>query len=73
MPRLCRESYGDQKPPYSYIALTAMGILPSSERMLPLADIYRYIMERFPYYRKNTQRWQNSNGQGSNVILAFLL
>ncbi|XP_057367743.1 forkhead box protein D1-like [Daphnia carinata] len=60
MPRPCRESYGDQKPPYSYIALTAMAILSSSERMLPLADIYRYIMERFPYYRKNTQRWQNS-------------
>lgn len=60
MPRPCRETYGDQKPPYSYIALTAMAILSSSERMLPLADIYRYIMERFPYYRKNTQRWQNS-------------
>ena len=60
MPRPCRESYGDQKPPYSYIALTAMAILSSGERMLPLADIYRYIMERFPYYRKNTQRWQNS-------------
>lgn len=60
MPRPCRESYGDQKPPYSYIALTAMAILSSSERMLPLADIYRYIMDRFPYYRKNTQRWQNS-------------
>lgn len=28
--------------------------------MLPLTDIYAYIMERFPFYRKNTQRWQNS-------------
>ena len=60
MPRLSRESYGDQKPPYYYISLTAMAIWSSPEKMLPLSDIYRFITERFPYYRRNTQRWQNS-------------
>ncbi|KAL1110167.1 hypothetical protein AAG570_008244 [Ranatra chinensis] len=60
MPRPSRESYGDQKPPYSYISLTAMAIWSSPDKMLPLSDIYKFISDRFPYYRRNTQRWQNS-------------
>ncbi|PIC43626.1 hypothetical protein B9Z55_004294 [Caenorhabditis nigoni] len=60
MPRPGKDSYDEQKPPYSYIWLTYMAIQDSDEKMLPLTEIYKYIMERFPFYRKNTQRWQNS-------------
>ncbi|XP_046425687.1 hepatocyte nuclear factor 3-beta-like isoform X1 [Neodiprion virginianus] len=60
MPRPSRDSYGDQKPPYSYISLTAMAIWSSRDKMLPLAEIYKFIGDRFPYYRKDTRRWQNS-------------
>ncbi|WKX94372.1 hypothetical protein Q1695_011548 [Nippostrongylus brasiliensis] len=60
MPRPGKDSYDEQKPPYSYIWLTYMAIQNSEEKMLPLTDIYKFIMDKFPFYRKNTQRWQNS-------------
>ncbi|CAI4224206.1 unnamed protein product [Auanema sp. JU1783] len=60
MPRPGKDSYDEQKPPYSYIWLTYMAIQNSDEKMLPLTDIYKFIMDKFPFYRKNTQRWQNS-------------
>lgn len=49
-----------QKPPYSYVTIIWMAIRSSSRKMLKLAEIYQYFTDRFPYYRDNRQRWQNS-------------
>ncbi|XP_076100141.1 silk gland factor 1-like [Mytilus galloprovincialis] len=55
-----RRSYTHAKPPYSYISLITMAIQQSPNKMCTLSEIYQFIMDLFPFYRQNQQRWQNS-------------
>ena len=55
-----RKNYSHAKPPYSYISLITMSIQNSQHKMCTLSEIYQFIMDLFPYYRQNQQRWQNS-------------
>ncbi|KAI2805810.1 hypothetical protein RDWZM_008968 [Blomia tropicalis] len=55
-----RRNYTHAKPPYSYISLITMAIQHCPSKMLTLSEIYQFIMDLFPYYRQNQQRWQNS-------------
>lgn len=59
-PKAYRRSYTHAKPPYSYISLITMAIQQSTSKMLTLNEIYQWIMDLFPFYRQNQQRWQNS-------------
>ncbi|CAL8312359.1 unnamed protein product [Lota lota] len=59
-PKSYRRSYTHAKPPYSYISLITMALQQSGSKMLTLNEIYQWIMDLFPFYRQNQQRWQNS-------------
>jgi len=58
--RSYRRNYSHAKPPYSYISLITWAIQNSPQKMCTLSEIYQIIMDLFPYYRQNQQRWQNS-------------
>ncbi|XP_041039588.1 forkhead box protein I2 [Carcharodon carcharias] len=48
------------RPPYSYSALIAMAIQNAPDKKLTLSQIYQYVAENFPFYKKSKAGWQNS-------------
>nr|XP_005988856.1 PREDICTED: forkhead box protein N2-like isoform X2 [Latimeria chalumnae]XP_005988858.1 PREDICTED: forkhead box protein N2-like isoform X2 [Latimeria chalumnae] len=51
---------GASKPPYSFTSLIFMAIEESPSRCLPVKDIYRWIVQTFPYYQEAGAGWKNS-------------
>ncbi|XP_039409844.1 forkhead box protein I2 isoform X2 [Corvus cornix cornix] len=48
------------RPPYSYSALIAMAIHSAPGRRRTLSQIYQFVAENFPFYRRGRAGWQNS-------------
>ncbi|CAH1797111.1 unnamed protein product [Owenia fusiformis] len=55
-----KRRFAEDKPPYSYIALITMALESSTNGMMTLNEIYAWIMGRFPYFKNDQKRWQNS-------------
>lgn len=48
------------RPPYSYSALIALAIQSTTEKRMTLRQIYNYVVECFPFYKKCKPGWRNS-------------
>ena len=53
-------THDEPKPNYSYIGIISMAILGSKERKLVLSDIYQWILDNYPYFRRRGPGWRNS-------------
>jgi len=52
--------HDEPKPTHSYIGIIAMAILGSKDRKLVLSDIYQWILDHYPYFRRRGPGWRNS-------------
>ncbi|XP_056271598.1 forkhead box Q2 [Pseudoliparis swirei] len=48
------------KPNQSYVALISKAILGSEQKKLLLCDIYQWIMDHYPYFKRKDKNWRNS-------------
>ncbi len=48
------------KPNFSYAALIGQAIFSTPQAKISLNDIYSFIMEHYPFYKKTESGWQNS-------------
>lgn len=59
------------KPYISYACLIAEAINSSPDGRLTLADIYKYLTDKYPYFRMTKSGWQNSIRHNLSLNKAF--
>jgi hypothetical protein len=66
------DSSNGKRPSYRYATLIAMAILQANDRCLPLAQIYQWISDHFPFYILTESGWQNSVRHNLSVKEYFI-
>uniref|UniRef100_UPI00398EC5CB forkhead box protein N2-like n=1 Tax=Pristiophorus japonicus TaxID=55135 RepID=UPI00398EC5CB len=59
-PELEAKPRASSKPPYSFNCLIFMAIEGSPAQCLPVKEIYKWILERYPYFKRAPVGWKNS-------------
>lgn len=60
------------KPPYSYAALIGQALFSTPDLRMALSDVYTWIMEKYPYFRKEDSGWQNSIRHNLSLNQCFI-
>lgn len=59
-------------PPFSYRQLICQAIESSPDKRVPLADIYKYIEQTYPYYKASKTNWKNSIRHNLSIHQCFV-
>lgn len=49
------------KPPYSYATMILLAINSTEDKRMTLQDIYKWIENNYPYYKKCKKAWKVSD------------
>ncbi|XP_055854887.1 myb-like protein A [Episyrphus balteatus] len=60
------------KPPYSFSSLIFMAIEGSTEKALPVKEIYAWIVQHFPYFKTAPTGWKNSVRHNLSLNKSFV-
>ncbi|KAJ1528224.1 Forkhead box protein J3 [Nowakowskiella sp. JEL0078] len=60
------------KPPYSYATIITYAIATNPYKRMTLAEIYNWVLEKYPYYRTAGNGWKNSIRHNLSLNKSFV-